>query len=90
MMAPPHRMSDSTDSYTQHCPLFVRVYDLDDPSPYFAALRPSGYRMPAALVSALEAIHAPLGAACGAGDTPRVLDFAGGELVTDNYLSPAR
>lgn len=86
MMAPPPRMTESSDSYTRHCPLFVRVYDLDDPSPYFAALRPSGYRMPAALVSALEAIHAPLGAARGAGDTPRVLDFACGYGVIGALL----
>lgn len=79
-------MSDPSDSYTQHKALFVRVYDLDDPSPYFAALRPSGYRMPVALVSALEAIHAPLGAQRGAGDTLRVLDFACGYGVIGALL----
>ena len=42
-------MSDPSDSYTQHAALFTRVYDLDDPSPYFSTLRPIGYRMPVAL-----------------------------------------
>ena len=71
-------MSDPPDSYTQHAPHFTRVYDLDDPSPYFSALRPTGYRMPVALAGALRAIHAPLRAARGAGERLRVLDFACG------------
>ena len=71
-------MSDPSDSYTQHAALFTRVYDLDDPSPYFATLGPTGYRMPVALAAALEAIHAPLCAPRGAGHTPRLLDFACG------------
>ena len=48
-------MSGPSDSYTQHAGLFTRVYDLDDPSPYFSTLRPTGYRMPVALAGALEA-----------------------------------
>ena len=71
-------MSDPSDSYTQHAALFTRVYDLDDPSPYFSTLRPTGYRMPVALAGALEAIHAPLCAARGAGHSLRLLDFACG------------
>ena len=71
-------MNEPSDSYTQHRAQFVRVYDLDDPGPYFAALRPADYRMPHALAGALKAIHGPLCAARGAGDTPRVLDFACG------------
>ena len=71
-------MSDPSDSYTQHAALFTRVYDLDDPSPYFSTLRPTGYRMPVALAGALEAIHAPLGAVRGAGHSLRLLDFACG------------
>ena len=51
---------------------------LDDPSPYFAALRPADYRMPQALAGALKAIHGPLCALRGAGETLRVLDFACG------------
>ena len=86
MMAPPHRMSDPTDSYTRHRASFVRVYDLDDPSPYFSALRPSGYRMPVALAGALEAIYGPLTALRGAGDTLRVLDFACGYGVVGALL----
>ena len=79
-------MSDSSDSYTQHAALFTRVYDLDDPGPYFATLRPTGYRMPVALAGALEAIHAPLSAVRGAGDTLRVLDFACGYGVIGALL----
>ena len=79
-------MSDSSDSYTQHAPLFTRVYDLDDPSPYFSTLRPTGYRMPVALAGALQAVHAPLRAARGAGERPRVLDFACGYGVIGALL----
>ena len=79
-------MSEPTDSYTQHAAFFSRVYDLDDPSPYFVTLRPADYRMPVALAGALEAIHAPLRARRGAGDTPRVLDFACGYGVIGALL----
>ena len=42
--------------------------------------------MPVALVGALQAIHAPLRDARGAGDTPRVLDFACGYGVIGALL----
>ena len=71
-------MSEPCDSYTRHADHFERVYDLDDPSPYFATLRRADYRMPVALVGALKAIHGPLCAARGAEETLRVLDFACG------------
>ena len=71
-------MSEPSDSYTRHAAHFERVYDLDDPSPYFATLRRADYRMPAALAAALKAIHGPLSAARGTGETLRVLDFACG------------
>ena len=71
-------MNEPSDSYTQHRAQFVRVYDLDDPGPYFNAIGPSDYRMPATLAGALMAMHGPLRAARGAGDTLRVLDFACG------------
>ena len=71
-------MSEPPDSYTRHAPRFERVYDLDDPSPYFNTIGPSGYRMPAALAGALKAIHGPLTEARGAEETLRVLDFACG------------
>ena len=71
-------MNEPSDSYTQHRAQFVRVYDLDDPGPYFNAIGPSDYRMPATLAGALKAMHDPLCAARGAGDTLRVLDFACG------------
>ena len=71
-------MSEPSDSYTRHSPRFERVYDLDDPSPYFNTIGPSDYRMPAALVGALKAIHGPLTAARSAGEKLRVLDFACG------------
>ena len=71
-------MSDPPDSYTRHAAHFERVYDLDDPSPYFNTIGPSGYCMPATLAGALTAMHGPLCAVRGAGETPRVLDFACG------------
>ena len=71
-------MTDPTDNLPRHKDDFDRVYDLEDPSPYYTALRPSDYRMPAVLASALTAIHPSVRAARGAGDTLRVLDFACG------------
>ena len=67
-----------TSNLPRHKDDFGRVYDLDDPSPYFNALRPSDYRMPAVLAHALKAIHRPVCAVRRAGDTLRVLDFACG------------
>ena len=71
-------MTDPTDSLPKHKDDFDRVYDLEDPSPYFTALRPSGYRMPAVLAGALKAIHRQVLVARDAGGTLRVLDFACG------------
>lgn len=71
-------MTDPTDSLPRHKDDFGRVYDLEDPSPYFTALRPSDYRMPAVLAEALKVIHRPVREARGAGDALRVLDFACG------------
>ena len=71
-------MTDSTDSLPTHKDDFDRVYDLEDPSPYFIALRPSDYRMPAVLARALKAIHRPVCAARNAHGVLRVLDFACG------------
>ena len=71
-------MTDPTDSLPKHKDDFDRVYDLEDPSRYFTALRPSDYRMPAVLAGALKAIHRQGSAARGAGGTLRVLDFACG------------
>lgn len=71
-------MSDPPDSYTRHAPHFERVYDLDDPSPYFNTIGPADYRMPEALTGALKVIHGPLCALRSAGEALRVLDFACG------------
>ena len=71
-------MTCSTDSLPTHKDDFDRVYDLEDPSPYYTALRPSDYRMPAVLARALKTIHGPMCAARGADGTLRVLDFACG------------
>ena len=71
-------MTDSTDSLPKHKDDFGRVYDLEDPSPYFTALKPSDYRMPVVLAGALKTIHRPVSAARDAGGTLRVLDFACG------------
>ena len=71
-------MNAPSDNLPRHKDDFGRVYDLEDPSPYFDALRPSEYRMPVALTGALKAIHRAVCAARGAGDALRVLDFACG------------
>ena len=71
-------MNAPSDHLPRHKDDFGRVYDLEDPSPCFNALRPSEYRMPAALAGALKAIHRAVCAARGAGDALRVLDFACG------------
>ena len=71
-------MTDPTDSLPKHKDDFDRVYDLEDPSPYFTALRPSDYRMPAVLAGTLKAIHRQVRVARDAGGTLRVLDFACG------------
>ena len=65
---------------------FDRLYDLEDPGPYFTALAPTEYRMPAVLARALEAIHAPLCAARDAGDSLRIVDFACGYGVIGALL----
>ena len=71
-------MTAFTHSLPTHKDDFGRVYDLEDPSPYYTALRPSDYRMPAVLAGVLKAIHGPMCAARGAGGSLRVLDFACG------------
>ena len=71
-------MSDPTDNLPRHKDDFDRVYDLEDPSPYFTALRPSGYRMPEVLARTLNAIHHPVCSARGTDGALRVLDFACG------------
>ena len=73
----PHMNAPDGD-LPRHKDDFGRVYDLEDPGPYFNALRPSGYRMPEVLAGALKAIHRPVCVARDAGDTLRVLDFACG------------
>ena len=71
-------MTDPTDSLPTHKDDFDRVYDLEDPSRYFTALRPSDYRMPEVLARALKAVHRPVCEARDTGDVLRVLDFACG------------
>ena len=66
------------DSLPRHKDDFGRVYDLEDPGPYFSALRPSGYRMPQVLAGVLKAIHLQVCAARGRRGALRVLDFACG------------
>ena len=71
-------MTEPTDSLPRHKDDFDRIYDLEDPSPYFTALRPSEYRMPEVLACALKAVHRPVCAARDTGGSLRVLDFACG------------
>ena len=71
-------MNATNGDLPRHKDDFDRVYDLEDPSPYFNALRPAGYRMPEVLAGALKAIHRAVCAARDTGGTLRVLDFACG------------
>ena len=71
-------MTAPADDLPRHKDDFDRVYDQEDPSPYFTALRPADYRMPAVLAGALRSLHAPVSAARGTDGTLRVLDFACG------------
>ena len=71
-------MTAPADHLPRHKDDFGRVYDLEDPSPYFTALRPSDYRMPAVVADALRTVHRPVSAARGGRDTLRILDFACG------------
>ena len=71
-------MTVPVDSLPRHKDDFGRVYDLEDPSPYFTALRPSDYRMPEVLARALNAVHRTVCDARGAGASLRMLDFACG------------
>ena len=73
-----HRMTAPMDNLPTHKDDFGRVYDLEDPSPYFTALRPADYRMPAVLARTLEAVHQPVARARRAGGALRLLDFACG------------
>ena len=71
-------MTDSQDTLPKHKNDFDRVYDLEDPSPYFTALRPADYRMPQVLAATLKAIHMAVAKARGVDKTLRLLDFACG------------
>ena len=68
---------------------FDRLYDLADPGPYFTALEPCDYRMPGVLAGALAAMHGPVCAARGAGDSLRIVDFACGYGVIGALLRHA-
>ncbi len=67
----------SPDFTPRHKDDFGRVYDLEDPRPYFRALQGSDYRMPGALCRFLRRIRPRITAARGK-KTLRILDFAGG------------
>jgi hypothetical protein len=69
------RMSDQPEIevYTD----FEAVYDLPDPRPYFRALRPADYRMPAQTTGYLSRHHAVIAAFLGK-TRPRLLDLACG------------
>ena len=71
-------MHDFTDRLPDHKDDFDRVYDLEDPSPYFTALRPSDYRMPEEIARALRSLHRPARDGRDPDGPLRVLDFACG------------
>ena len=79
-------MAAPIDNLPTHKDDFGRVYDLEDPSPYFTALCPADYRMPAVLARTLNAIHRPVASARSTGGELRLLDFACGYGVIGALL----
>ena len=71
-------MTELEQDLPTHKEDFTRVYDLEDPSPYFTALRPANYRMPGVLASTLKTIRASVVAAKKPAEPLRLLDFACG------------
>ena len=71
-------MSDPGDSPPRQGADFWQLYDLEDPGPYYRALGPLDYRMPAVLAAASKALGGPLRSARDAAGGPRLLDFACG------------
>ena len=71
-------MSDALDFDPQHKDDFDRVYDLDDPRPYYQGLRPSDYRMPEYVAAWLRARRDVVAAARGRSGPLRLLDFGCG------------
>ena len=82
-------MSDPAASLPSRGSDFDRLYDLDDPSPYFTSLIPCDYRMPIVVAGALKAIRGQVSAARDAGDRLRMLDFACGYGVVGALLRHA-
>ncbi len=79
-------VTDEEDILPKHKDDFGRVYDLEDPSPYFTALRPADYCIPGVLAATLKAIHGTVVRAREAGDTLKLLDFACGYGVIGALL----
>ena len=79
-------MTDQENNLPQHKDDFGRVYDLDDPSPYFTALRPADYRMPAVLAAALKSIFGKTVKAREADDSLKLLDLGCGYGVVGALL----
>ena len=79
-------MTDQENNLPQHKDDFGRVYDLDDPSPYFTALRPADYRMPAVLAAALKSIFGMTVKAREADDSLKLLDLGCGYGVVGALL----
>ena len=70
---------DASELAPKHKDEFDRIYDLEDPGPYYRALSPADYRMPGVLGSLIKAIHPLLSKARGKADgVVRVLDFGCG------------
>lgn len=64
---------------------FERLYNLEDPRPYYRSLRPLAYRIPEPACAVLQSLHGALGEAFGT-SRPRVLDFACGYGVNGALL----
>lgn len=71
-------MSDTLDFDPRHKDDFERVYDLEDPRPYYQGLRPADYRMPEVVAAWLRAGRRAVAAARGRSGPLRLLDFGCG------------
>ena len=80
------QMTNPQDSLPRHKNDFGRVYDLEDPSPYFTALGPADYRMPGVLATTLQSMHGSIVKTRAADDTLKLLDFGCGYGVVGALL----
>ena len=71
-------MTDPSGFEFKHKDDFERVFDLEDPRPYYRGLGPADYRMPGVVAAWLRAKRSAIASARGRSGRLRMLDFACG------------